>query len=97
MRDRFTLPVRFGGGDFRPTMERAQFPQKNRNVATQFLEAQCTWDLWPLLDTVSGACSFKAEYAATRWGAFYAPGGATRWNSIRSGAATGSLSDIGTT
>ena len=74
MRDRFVLPVRLGGGGFRPTVERAQFHNTPNIAAPQFLAAENTRGLWPSLDSVFGAGSFGAENAATRWGASYAPG-----------------------
>ena len=63
-----------GGGGFRPTAECAQFLNTPSNVAPQFLATEQTGCLWPSLDSVFGAGSFNADNAATRWGAFYAPG-----------------------
>ena len=37
VRDRFLLPVRQGGGGFRPTVERAQFLNTLNNAAPQFM------------------------------------------------------------
>ena len=74
MRDRSVLPVRLGGGGFRPKVERAQFPNTPNNVAPQFLATEQTRGLWPSLDSVIGAGSFNAMNAVTRWGAFYASG-----------------------
>ena len=72
--DRFALPVRLGGGGFRPTAERALFLNTLNNVAPQLLATERTRGLWPSLDSVFGAGSFNADNAATRWDAFYASG-----------------------
>jgi len=69
VRDRFALPVRLGGGSFRPTVERALFLNNPSNVAPQFLATEQTRGLWPSLDLVFGAGSFNADNAATRWDA----------------------------
>ena len=74
MHDRFALPVRLGGGGFRPTAERALFLNTLNNVAPQLLATERTRGLWPSLDSVFGAGSFNADNAATRWDAFYASG-----------------------
>ena len=42
VRDRFALPVRLGGGGFRPTVERALFLNTPNNVAPQFLATEQT-------------------------------------------------------
>ena len=68
--ERSLLPVRSGGSGFRPTVERAQFLNTPRNVASQFLATQHTRGLWSSLDSVCGAVVFTAENAATRWTAF---------------------------
>ena len=70
VRDRFALPVRLGGGGFRPKVERALFLNTPNNVAPQFLATEQTRGLWPSLDSVFGAGSFNADNAATKWDAF---------------------------
>ena len=55
-------------------MERARFLNTPNNAVPQFLATAHSRGLWPSLDSVFGAGSFRAENAATRRGAFYAPG-----------------------
>ena len=66
VRDRFVLPARSGGGDFRPTVERAQFLNTSNNVAPQSLAAEHDRGLWPSLESAFGASSFNAKNAATK-------------------------------
>ena len=47
-------------------------PGPPTTVAPQFLATEDTQGLWPLLDSVFSAGSFKAENAATRRDVFYA-------------------------
>ena len=42
VRDRFAIPVRLGGGGFRPTVERLQFLTTPNNVAPHFLATEQT-------------------------------------------------------
>ena len=74
VRNRFVLPVRLGGGGFRPTAERAKFLNAPSNVAPLLLVTEQIRGLWPSLNSAFGAGSFNAENAATRWDASYASG-----------------------
>ena len=65
VRDCFVLPVRLGGGGFRPTVERALFLNTPNNVASHFLATEQNPGPVALADSVFGAGSFNAENKAT--------------------------------